>query len=241
MLVPFSNQARNQDYWKDYKSNCSTGALFPVNHTADLETAESVFTLTNSVPLKNGFREEIWNVVEIKTKENMDKYCRDNNDNIVAYVLTGAIPSKAKLNNRVNIPSYVWTAFCCYNKTEASWVSKTFKAENKATNVNVTFQDLQRLQDFLKRQLKVNVELFNNNCNVDASEFRHRNLQNQRLRYMRMCVRATRQRSSFFLKCLKMFPFLRQQVKERKDHKIQMHWLLRHSMHASDDRVYFLD
>ncbi|KAI7789985.1 endonuclease domain-containing 1 protein-like [Triplophysa rosa] len=223
MQVPFSKQARNQDYWIKDTCNCTHGTLFPINHTADTETANSTFTLTNSVPERSGFREEIWNVVEKTTKEVMDRYCRDNNNNIVAYVLTGAVPSKAsKLNNRVNIPSNVWTAFCCYNRTETSWVSKTFKAENKAKNVTITLKSLEILQSFLTKELGVNVELFKNNCDVVASQFRCRNLRNQWLRSMSKCIRAARRRPSLVLECHKMHPSPRMQCRRLIDHDSQL-------------------
>nr|XP_055075379.1 endonuclease domain-containing 1 protein-like [Misgurnus anguillicaudatus] len=165
MRVPFVTQARNGDYLINNTYNYIPGALFPMNHTADRETAESTLTLTNSVPVKQGFRDRLWNLVEETTKRYMDSNCTDHNKkNIVAYVLTGAIPGNEKLNNRVNVPSYMWTAFCCKNKTQGSWVSKTYWGKNmhyKNVN-NITLQSLQELQNFLKENFSKNIKLFNN-------------------------------------------------------------------------------
>lgn len=164
MREPFVKQARNQDYWIDHSCTCTPDALFSMNHTADRETAESTLTLTNSVPQKKGFRDGLWNLVEETIKQNMDSNCRDNNNNIVAYVLTGAIAGNEKLNKRVNIPSHVWTAFCCYNRTTRSWITWSYRAENiRHNNVNnIALQHLEALQNFLNEKFGENVMLFNN-------------------------------------------------------------------------------
>ncbi|XP_073714255.1 endonuclease domain-containing 1 protein-like [Misgurnus anguillicaudatus] len=163
MREPFIEQARNQDYLIKNPFNLIPGAL--LNHAADRETAESTLTLTNSVPVKPGFREGLWNLVENKMKENMDINCTDHKNKIVAYVLTGAVPGNEKLNDRVNIPSHVWTAFCCKNQAQR-WVSQTYWAENKRyDNVNnIVLKSLEDLQNFLNKKLNKTVTLFNNNC-----------------------------------------------------------------------------
>ncbi|KAK2899621.1 hypothetical protein Q8A73_012750 [Channa argus] len=47
-----------------------------------------------------------------------------------AYLLTGAQPGTEKLNNRVIIPSVLWSAFCCYNQTNRKWLASAFWANN---------------------------------------------------------------------------------------------------------------
>lgn len=164
MRKPFFHQASNEDYWR-MATDWTRGTLFPINHTADLETAESVFTLTNAVPEKVGFRERIWTLEEA-FKESMDKNCRDNNNKTFAYVLTGAVPSDANIwKKRVNIPSFFWKAFCCYNNTNSSWISMTYRDENKNKSNN-KIQDLRNLHSFLQNRFKRNITLFQNNCTV---------------------------------------------------------------------------
>ncbi|KAA0709972.1 Endonuclease domain-containing 1 protein [Triplophysa tibetana] len=170
MSVPFENQARNKDYWIKNTYKYFPGTLFSMSHTADEETAESILTLTNSVPQTNGFRDGIWNLVDQTTKESMENDCIDNNDNLVAYVMTGAVPGNTMLNQRVNVPSYMWTAFCCYNSTTTSWVSKAYYTENKRKKATkIKLKSLEDLQGFLTTKLGGKVELFKNNCSLDDS------------------------------------------------------------------------
>ncbi|XP_048059640.1 endonuclease domain-containing 1 protein-like isoform X1 [Megalobrama amblycephala] len=166
MTLPYANQAISEDY-NNIRDHVNRGHLFPCGHAADEVTANSTFTLTNIVPQKISFNAGSWNRMENEIKDIMNKYCYDNNE-VLAHVLTGAIPGKSKLNERVNVPSYLWTAFCCYNRTGNSWVSQAYWApnvgedKNKVKTINKT--SLQKLQEFLSQQLMTKVQLFNNNC-----------------------------------------------------------------------------
>jgi len=97
--------------------------------------------------------------------------CSDNNK-VLAHVLTGAIPGKNKLNGKVNLPTHMWTAFCCYNSTGNTFVSQAYWALNVDEDSNkektINKDNLQKLQEFLSQQLKTKVQLFNNNCTAKA-------------------------------------------------------------------------
>ncbi|XP_038839234.1 endonuclease domain-containing 1 protein-like [Salvelinus namaycush] len=118
--VQYKNQAGNNDYGKLKRKNdndVNRGHLFPNSHARDLETQKSTFTLTNIVPQDITFNGGSWNDMEGNVRGKLMKDCINNNGKIEAYVVTGAVPSKSnKLNNRVNIPQLLWTAYCCYNK-----------------------------------------------------------------------------------------------------------------------------
>lgn len=73
--------------------------------------------------------------MENKVKEIMNERCNKNKDKPMAYVVTGAVPGKDQIKNRVNIPEFMWTAFCCENKL-GEWVSMAHWAENVDEDTN---------------------------------------------------------------------------------------------------------
>uniref|UniRef100_A0A9J7ZWC7 Endonuclease domain-containing 1 protein-like n=1 Tax=Cyprinus carpio carpio TaxID=630221 RepID=A0A9J7ZWC7_CYPCA len=168
MTVPYRNQAINEDYINN-SYGVNHGHLFPSCHAADESTAKSTFTLTNIVPQNIRFNAGSWNRIENETRDSMSTHCYDKNDNVLAHVLTGAIPKPGKneLNNRVNIPSYMWTAFCCYNSKKKLWVSQAYWAPNKQEHHNeaISEKNLQQLQQFLNENWVENVQLFKKDCN----------------------------------------------------------------------------
>ncbi|KAK6291675.1 hypothetical protein J4Q44_G00374600 [Coregonus suidteri] len=119
------HQAGNNDYKNSIKEKgVNRGHLFPCSHAHDLETQKSTFTLTNIVPQVVSFNGGSWEDMEQNVIKTLQKDCLDNNGKIKAYVVTGAVPStNNKLKNRVNIPSLLWTAYCCYNSTQRQWVA----------------------------------------------------------------------------------------------------------------------
>uniref|UniRef100_A0AAY5KAE8 Uncharacterized protein n=1 Tax=Esox lucius TaxID=8010 RepID=A0AAY5KAE8_ESOLU len=129
-------QAGNRDYINSIEDKgVNRGHLFPCCHAADTDTMNSTFTLTNIVPQAKTFNGGSWNTMECKVKGFLQDYCVDNNNMTQAYVVTRALPSENnKLNYRVNIPSVMWTAFCCYNSKNSTWISKAHWGENKNTS-----------------------------------------------------------------------------------------------------------
>lgn len=166
------SQAQNEDYINN-NVNVNRGHLFPSFHAVDKETACSTFTLTNIVPQKISFNGGSWKRMEMNTREVMVNDCHDQNQ-VLAHVLTGAVPGNDKLNERVNIPSFMWMTFCCYNIPSNSWISQAYWAENKDENPadNVTIEEisLQRLQTNLSEKWMNIVQLFYKNCTNKAKK-----------------------------------------------------------------------
>lgn len=166
MSEPGVYQAVDGDYWNQDKLN--RGHLFPNGHAPDEITAESTYTLTNTVPQNINFNKGSWRSMEQKVRDFMQSNCHDeeNPANILAYVLTGAVPSdNTLLNNRVNIPSHMWTAFCCYNPKTNEWVSQAHWAENKDERIPnpIPEKTLQEIEEFLGKKFKQS-SLFSENC-----------------------------------------------------------------------------
>ncbi|KAI2653107.1 Endonuclease domain-containing 1 protein [Labeo rohita] len=163
---PCINQTNTGDYRNT--QNLTPGCLFPNSHAADEITAESTFTLTNAVPQCASFKNHSWRLVEENFRSIMHSHCRDKNnrENILAYVLTGAVPSPDKfLNDRVNIPSSMWTVFCCFDTKSETWLSQGHWAENKERNIaNINAKPLETLQTFLQKQYGAGTKLFNDKC-----------------------------------------------------------------------------
>uniref|UniRef100_A0A7N6AD03 Uncharacterized protein n=1 Tax=Anabas testudineus TaxID=64144 RepID=A0A7N6AD03_ANATE len=126
-------QASNADYDNDPQYN--RGHLFPFSYGFETSEKHSTCTLTNAVPQDKSFNSGSWERMESSVKSFLKKYCINNNDIIEAYIVTGAKPSKDKmLNGRVNIPSVLWSAFCCYSKNENNWLASAHWGNNDNTN-----------------------------------------------------------------------------------------------------------
>ncbi|KAF3698085.1 Endonuclease domain-containing 1 protein [Channa argus] len=146
----YNNQASDNNYINN--ENYSRGHLFPSSYARDRNGKESTCTLTNIVPQVQDFNENSWYRMESCVKCVLDRHCRNNNDDPEAYLLTGAQPGTKKLNNKVNIPTMLWSAFCCYNQTNRKWLASAFWANNvedKSPNVYVATRTLQQLYDKL--------------------------------------------------------------------------------------------
>ncbi len=157
MQKPCVYQACPKEYMN--QDNMTRGHILPMFYATNKDTATSTCTMTNNVPQKGSFNSGSWSRMEIKVKKLMDSHCRDEKDSILAYVLTGAVPSQNNLlNNKVNIPSHMWTAFCCYNSKNKKWESQAHWAENidesKDEGKTISEHELKDVQQFLKSKVQ---------------------------------------------------------------------------------------
>ncbi|XP_042169391.1 endonuclease domain-containing 1 protein-like [Oncorhynchus tshawytscha] len=173
--VIYTHQAVNQDYdeyGKDKKVN--KGHLFPKSFAHQPVNQDSTFTLTNAVPQVKTFNEGSWGKMECTVRKILRKQCLDNNGQPKAYVLTGAVPSvNNKLNNRVNIPDLLWTAYCCYNSKKKEWMAKAHWGENQEeTNKQVLNpHTLSELYNMLKQHYPGgDVQVFPDQCPRGSSQ-----------------------------------------------------------------------
>ncbi|XP_056336182.1 endonuclease domain-containing 1 protein [Danio aesculapii] len=163
--VQMSVRHVNQAYTEDYRkwSRLDRGHLFPNGHAANKDIAESTFTLTNVVPQYKSFNGGSWSRMENDVRDIMESDCPKNRP---AYVLTGAVANQEHyLNQKVNVPTHMWNAFCCYNDKTNAWVSRAHWAENKDESEDkkkkIPEKTLKELLQFLEEKYKSEVTLFN--------------------------------------------------------------------------------
>ncbi|CAB1340119.1 unnamed protein product [Coregonus sp. 'balchen'] len=129
-----NHQATYDDYLNEAANSSdhkvSRGHIFPMQHAHDKDSSLSTCTLTNIVPQKTTFNGGSWCAMEKKVKYIMDKHCKCNLAEPMAYVVTGAVPGENTIKNRVNIPDFMWTAFCCEYEL-GKWGSMAHWAKNE--------------------------------------------------------------------------------------------------------------
>ncbi|XP_030287330.1 chitinase 3-like, partial [Sparus aurata] len=130
----YRNQAGERDYRIKKKKNnikeeFDKGHLFPSSYGHTENDKKSTFTLTNIVPQAGPFNKGSWNRMEQCIKCVMDDYCINNNGQVEGFLVIGVQPGNNKLNNRVNIPSMLWSAFCCYSRSKG-WLASAHWGQN---------------------------------------------------------------------------------------------------------------
>ncbi|MED6280604.1 hypothetical protein CHARACLAT_012466 [Characodon lateralis] len=152
-------QALNEDYTN---SGFDRGHLNPNGHHP-VPSRNATFTLTNVVPQNPKTNQGAWGNHESQLTSLFLEKCSK------AYVLVGAIPSANNWiikNNvkRVNIPDYVWNAYCCVDNNDRPIQSGAGTARNTEENY-VEKRSLDELGAFLQQVSNKPVgELFYNHC-----------------------------------------------------------------------------
>ncbi|XP_062239774.1 endonuclease domain-containing 1 protein-like [Platichthys flesus] len=125
----YTHQADNKNYIND--RGFQKGHLLPQSYGWDIIAKRATFTLTNSVPQVDSFNSKSWSYMESCVKCVLDKYCIDANGKTEGFVVTGARPSNNNLlNSKVNIPSMLWSAFCCYSSSQGAWLASAHWGDN---------------------------------------------------------------------------------------------------------------
>ncbi|XP_051780329.1 endonuclease domain-containing 1 protein-like isoform X3 [Erpetoichthys calabaricus] len=140
------SQAFDDDYNDAAKQGYDRGHLNPRQHHNQEEFCDSTFTFTNVVAMNKELNNKIWNKHEIEIKEIMESHCEQ------MYVITGAVPDNdKKVNNRVYVPSHIWSAYCCVNnkglpiKSGGVLVRNNNNAQKQTMTVNKLEEELGKL------------------------------------------------------------------------------------------------
>ncbi|KAL4005078.1 hypothetical protein ACER0C_004791 [Sarotherodon galilaeus] len=161
---------------EDYRvSPYAKGHLAPNGHQETEDDQRATFTLTNAVPQKEDFNSGPWSTLE----QEMLKFKKSCNSDM--YVITGVIPYAAGthvINNRVHIPEYLWTAYCCQSSKVGAAVGRNDKNSNDDIvkknpslrpdhfkGYDVEKKSLEDLEGILRKRLNMpTVSLFKNQC-----------------------------------------------------------------------------
>ncbi|KAE8300023.1 Endonuclease domain-containing 1 protein [Larimichthys crocea] len=109
----YTHQAMVADYVNS--RGLDKGHCFPALHGFTNTEKTSTYTLTNIVPQAGEFNQGRWNTMEKCIGHVMDDYI--SRSGMECFVVVGAQPSaNDKLNNKINIPSVMWSAFYCNNQ-----------------------------------------------------------------------------------------------------------------------------
>lgn len=181
------NVIESQAAVQDYKnSNYTKGHLNPSMHQGTLVSRQATFTLTNIVPQRAGSNSGPWNVLETEVRNRFKAFCNGS-----MYVVTGAMPYESGdrwINNRVMVPEYMWSAYCCpsYNASLPESVQPFFptyaavgrndpqsgeelvpvnpKAKVSVRGYDVKRMRLQELEVILTQRLAMPISLFHRQC-----------------------------------------------------------------------------
>ncbi|XP_069842981.1 endonuclease domain-containing 1 protein-like [Dendropsophus ebraccatus] len=151
------NQAINSDYTGSsyHKGHLNANADHP-----DGPGQKATYTLTNVAPMFGSLNSGAW--------KNNEKRVRDISATCgKMYVITGVVPGNNWISvngvQRVNIPSHVWSAFCCVNNNNQPVRAEGSLAPNNANTVQSGLS-IASLQSQLKSLMGRSITLFSNNC-----------------------------------------------------------------------------
>ncbi|KAG2468172.1 uncharacterized protein LOC120524988 [Polypterus senegalus] len=134
------SQAVDEDYEAAEKEGYDRGHINPRQHQSQVQFCDSTFTFTNVVAVNKELNNNIWNKHEFEIKNMTDSQCNQ------IYVITGAVPNNnKKVNNRVYVPSHIWSAYCCVNNMGQPIKSRgvLVRNDNNAQKQNMTVNKLE--------------------------------------------------------------------------------------------------
>ncbi|XP_060101988.1 endonuclease domain-containing 1 protein-like [Heteronotia binoei] len=149
----------SQAVLQDYKNltGYNRGHLNPNSHQPDLDAKKATFTLTNIVPQYIKLNGGSWNNYEQQTMQSNTQGCRET------FAVVGAVPGNNYIaGGRVNKPSYLWSAACCYvnNNHLRSWA--IIAANDKDRVEELTLGQLE--EELAELYQEDSISLFHGDC-----------------------------------------------------------------------------
>lgn len=181
------NVMESQAVLEDYKNSSFTkGHLNPSMHQGTEDDRKATFSLTNVVPQKAGSNSGPWSRLENQVLGRFKAFCNGS-----MYVITGALPYASGgrwINNRVSVPEYMWSAYCCPSFSARlpgdmkgffpayaavgrndpgsgeEIVAVNAKARASVRGYDVKRMSLSALEDILNQRLSASISLFDGRC-----------------------------------------------------------------------------
>ncbi|XP_008274354.1 endonuclease domain-containing 1 protein-like [Stegastes partitus] len=154
------------------------GQLNPDEHQANPSDKAATYTLTNVVPQVREFNIGPWKDHENTIRRRLNNYCRGT-----AFVVTGVTTSGHTIRrqniNRLAVPTYLWSAYCCVDFDHNAPYSERSKFPvfaahglNDRDGDRVQEMTVKQLEDFLKRVTYVgnSFQIFYDNCVPPGSD-----------------------------------------------------------------------
>jgi len=148
------------------------GTLNPNAHQAQPDDKAATYTLTNVVPQTWELSAGAWKPQEQAIRKRLNNYCHGT-----AYVVTGVITSGRMIRrhniNRVAVPAYMWSAYCCIDYDRNAPYNERYKFPvfgyyglNDKDGGEVVELSIQKLEEFIKRSTFVekNFQIFSDGC-----------------------------------------------------------------------------
>ncbi|XP_010865760.2 endonuclease domain-containing 1 protein-like [Esox lucius] len=140
------------------------GHLNPAGHHGKGDASQATMTFTNVAPQNPKMNQVQWNQYEQKLKNDLSQGCSN------MYVVTGVVPSTTWVdqNQRVNVPSHYWNAFCCTDNNDKPLRSGGALCPNTDEGVVTEYNTVADLQNVLGNDMSFgsNFNIFFNRCQI---------------------------------------------------------------------------
>ena len=159
---------------EDYSNTVSfeRGHLNPDEHQSHPDDKAATYTLTNVVPQIREFNIGLWKQHEHTIRRRLNNYCRGT-----AYIVTGVTTSGRMIRrhniDRLAVPTYLWSAYCCVDydhnapfEERSKFPAFGSRALNAKRGSEVLEISVQQLENFLKQNTFVDkkFQIFYEDC-----------------------------------------------------------------------------
>lgn len=153
------------------------GTLNPDEHQDEPDDKAATYTLTNVVPVVPDVNNLVWDKLEHITRKRLNNYCRGR-----AHIVTGVTTSGKMIRrenmNRIAVPTYLWSAYCCVDFDHNTPYSERYKFPsfayyglNEEENNEMVEVTVPKLEEFLKKTgfVSQNFQIFVGDCSLQTS------------------------------------------------------------------------